>query len=153
MKAVAAACQILVLLYAVASAADAQENAPENIRFEAVDIYVEAAEPLAAWQFELSDPAAAITIVGVENGESAAFERAPYYDLEAVQQGSADRIIVADFSLSPVSLLPIGRTRVATIHVRVMGQAEPNYNLRLIAAGNAEGHSIDAQISLDTQRE
>jgi hypothetical protein len=45
----------------------------------------------------------------------------------------------------------VGRTRVATVHVRLAGGAAPNYDLRLVAAGAADGRPIDAKISFDTR--
>ena len=121
------------------------------VRFAALDIYLEASEPFAAWQFELSEGTGQMLVVGVENGESAAFEDAPYYDLEAISAGVAERIIVADFTIKPAAELPSGRVRIATVHVRLNGPADPDYALRLIAAGNAAGEPIQASIDLDIQ--
>lgn len=119
-------------------------------RFEAVAIYLESRVPVAAWQFQLHEASGRMRVVGVENGESDAFDGAPYYDLEAVSEGDADRIIVADYSLRPPDELPNGRQRVATVHVQLQGSAEPDYTLRLMAAGGADGESIEASIEFDT---
>ncbi len=121
------------------------------VRFAALDIYLEASEPVAAWQFELSEGTGQMLVVGVENGESAAFEGAPYYDLEAVRAGVADRIIVADFTTRPASELPTGKFRIATVHVQLSGSTDPDYALRLVAAGNEAGEPIQASIELDIQ--
>ena len=80
-----------------------------------------------------------------------AYPEAPYYDRAAVDRGAADRIIVASFSLSPAAELPVGRARVATVHVRLTGAAAPDYQLQLVAAGAADGRPIDAKITLDTR--
>jgi hypothetical protein len=128
----------------------AQQPTP-TVRFVALDIYLDCRTPVAAWQFELGERHGHMTVVGVENGESAAFERAPYYDREAVERGDAGRVIVADFSLQPAERLPVGRTRIATIHVQLIGDETPDYQLRLLAAGDAAGRPIDAEISLITQ--
>jgi hypothetical protein len=119
-------------------------------RFTVVDVYVESTEPLAAWQFELSERAGRMQVVGIEGGESASFAEPPFYDRDAVEQGAADRIIVADFSLNSAEELPSGRTRVARVHVRLSGEGQPDYELRLVAAGSTNGRSIDADVSLDT---
>ena len=66
-------------------------NATAEPRFMAVDVYVETRAPLAAWQFEISDKAGAIRVVGIENGDAPVFHAAPYYDREAVAGGRADR--------------------------------------------------------------
>jgi hypothetical protein len=125
----------------------AQENA--SVRFVAVDIYLNSAEPVAAWQFELQDRNGLMKIVGVENGASAAYSPAPYYDREAVQLGTADRIIVADFSLAEPSQLPSGRTRVATLHLMLTGPGEPAFELDLVTAVRHDGRTIDASITLE----
>ena len=128
----------------------ADEAMEGGARFAALQVYVDSESiPLAAWQFELSERNGLMQVVGVENGESAAFRAAPYFDREAVRLGTADRIIVADFSLEN-DALPRGKTRIATIHVRLAGAAEPDYELRLTAAGNAAGANIQAEISLET---
>ncbi len=122
-----------------------------EFRFAALDIYLEAGEPLAAWQFELRESTGRMRVVGVENGDSAAFRDAPYFDLAAVNDGMADHIIVADYSMNPAAELPTGRSRVATVHIQLEGLAEPDYELRLMAAGGADGAPIQASIEFDTQ--
>ena len=119
-------------------------------RFEAVAIYLESDEPVAAWQFELSEASGRMRVVGVENGDSAAFDGAPYYDLQAVNEGEADRIVVADYSLRPAEELPTGRSRIATVHVQLQGSAEPEYALSLMAAGGEDGEPVAASIELET---
>jgi len=121
------------------------------VRFEAIDVFVESDEPLAAWQFELAEASGSMTVVGIENGESEAYAGTPWYDLDAVAADRADRIIVADYSLSQPDALPVGRTRIATVHVRLSGDAAPDFELNLIAAGNAEGRPIAATVTLELE--
>ncbi len=123
-----------------------------KVRFAALDIHLEAAEPVAAWQFELSEAGGRMRVVGVENGDSPVFAKAPYYDRKAVSDGRADRIIVADFTVRPATELLVGRVRIATVHVRLTGDSEPDYVLRLVAAGNALGEPVPASIHLNIQR-
>lgn len=118
-------------------------------RFSSVDIYIDSAEPIAAWQLEFAATSGVIHVVGVENGESGVFGDAPYYDREAVEQGRADRIVVADYSLADVSALPHGRVRVATLHLMVSGDDQPTFGTRLIVATTHDGNRIDAEISLE----
>jgi hypothetical protein len=120
-------------------------------RFAVVDVYVQSAEPLAAWQFELTERRGLMQVVGIEGGDNPSFAEPPFYDREAVGLGVADRVIVADFSLSEPADLPMGRTRIASVHVRLAGDQSPDYELRLVAAGAADGRSINAEISLDTR--
>ena len=126
------------------------QSVDTDVRFAALEIYVVSTEPVAAWQFELSETSGQMRVVGVENGESAAFGEAPYYDLAAVSEGAADRIIVADYSMRPAGELPSGRSLVATIHIQLEGTAEPDYVLNLIAAGGANGERIQASIDFDS---
>ena len=140
-----------VLAMTVLASLSAWPQAIDNsVRFATLDIYLETAEPLAAWQFELRESAGQMLVVGVENGESPAFAGTPYYDIEAVSEGRADRIVVADFTLGPAAELPTGRGRVARIHVQLSGSADPDYELRLVAAGGADGESIQASIEFET---
>jgi hypothetical protein len=43
--------------------------------------------------------------------------------------------------------LPKGRTQVATIHLQIIGQVEPQYELKLIVAADADGNEIPTKIS------
>lgn len=121
-----------------------------DTRFATLDIYIESNEPLAAWQFELREASGRMRVVGVENGETAAFGEAPYYDLSAVSLGTADRIVVADYSTRQEVELPTGRNRLATIHMQIEGNADPVYVLNLMVAGGADGEPIQAFIDFDT---
>jgi hypothetical protein len=138
----------LALLLAFGAMAQAPAQNLTQGRFEVLDVYVESAQPLAAYQFELTERAGQMQVVGIEGGEARAFAEAPYYDREAVARGAADKIIVASFSLDAPAFLPVGRTRVASVHVRLTGTEEPDYDLSLVAAGTADGASVPAKIAL-----
>jgi hypothetical protein len=125
------------------------DSAPD--RFATVDVMIESESPIAAWQFELTERTGSMIVVGVENGDSDVFGDAPYFDLDAVGRGEADRIIVADFSLSPPDQLPVGMSRIATVHVQLSGSAEPDYSLELINAGDADGRPIQATVRIGGQ--
>ncbi len=135
---------LLVLLLA---ASQAFADAP--VRFASVAVFIDSAEPLAAWQLEFSAKGGDMQVVGVENGDSKAFDRAPYYDRDAVDQGRADRIVVADYSLDEVSELPRGRVRVTTLHVMLTGDEPPEFDTRLVVASSPQGIRIDAEISIE----
>ena len=114
------------------------------VRFEAVDVYVDAgARGLAAYQFELSDQEGRITIVGIEGGEHTAFKKPPYYDPKALRN---NRVIIAAFTTGDD--LPAGKTRVATVHVQVTAATDPDYQLKLIVAAGADGTEIPATCSI-----
>ena len=111
-------------------------------RFVPVDVFLDSPEPVAAWQFELKDRNGSMKVVGVENGGSDGFQRAPYYDRGAVARGDAERIVVADYSLAEGSALPSGRVRVATVHLLLDGDAD--FELNLVTANSADGRPIEA---------
>ncbi len=155
---------IVAPLLAGVPARTAKRPTEGRVRFAPVHIYLDSGDkPLAAYQFELvcSVPVRAyspgednasrrhyerqIKIVGVEGGAHPAFREAPYYDPAALMH---DRIIIAAFNTGPD--LPHGRTRIATIHLQILGDAEPQYDLKLVVAANAEGESLPAKLTLET---
>lgn len=124
-----------------------QENSPAQpaVRFAPLHIYLDSGDkPLAAFQFELKAVAGQIKIVGVEGGEHAAFVEPPYYDPAALAN---DRIIIAAFNTG--SDLPKGRTRITTIHLQIIGDIEPEYELKLAVAASADGKQIPAKITFE----
>lgn len=125
-------------------------HASESTSFKTIDVYLDSEEPFAAWQFTLADRNSLMRVVGVENGESPVFSATPYYDRDAVASGTADRIIVADFSLAQREQLPSGRVRIATVHVMLAGDGEPDFDLQLVTATTEDGHIVDAVISLES---
>ena len=116
-----------------------------KVLFAPLHIYLDSGnKSLAAYQFELKAAAGQIKIVGVEGGQHAAFKDAPYYDPAALAN---DRIIIAAFNTG--SELPKGRTRIATIHLQIIGDAEPDYELKLVVAADADAKEIPAEISFE----
>jgi hypothetical protein len=115
------------------------------VRFRAVDIYVDSKEsPLAAYQIEFSVTNGNARIVGIEGGEHPAFTEPPFYDPKAMQH---ERVIVAAFSTNPVSNLPKGKTRLATIHIQTRRAVGPEFELKLQAAADSNGKKIPAEAS------
>jgi len=116
-----------------------------GVRFAPLHIYLDSGNrSLAAYQFELETAAGQIKIVGVEGGLHKAFKEAPYYDPAALAK---DRIIIAAFNTG--SDLPKGRMRIATIHLQIIGDAEPQYELKLAVAADADGKEIPAEITFE----
>jgi len=141
-----ATLSIVAPLLAGASGRTSERPAQGRVRFAPVQVYLDSGDkPLAAYQFELRARTGQIKIVGVEGGEHPAFQEAPYYDPAALMN---DRIIIAAFNTG--SDLPHGRTRVATIHLQILGTAEPQYELKLIVAADQEGEKIPAELNLQT---
>jgi hypothetical protein len=117
-----------------------------KVRFAPLHIFLDSgSRPLAAFQFELKAAAGQIKIVGVEGGQHAAFKEAPYYDKAALYK--SNRIIIAAFNTGRE--LPKGRTRIATIHLQIIGDAEPDYELKLTVAADANAKEIPAKISFE----
>ena len=116
-----------------------------RVRFAPLHIFVDSADTgLAAFQFELKAVAGEVKIVGVEGGEHEAFKSPPYYDPAALAD---DRIIIAAFNTG--SDLPAGRTRIATVHLQIVGEVEPEYEVELAVAASADGDEIAAEISFE----
>lgn len=113
--------------------------------FSPLHIYIDSGHrSLAAYQFELKATTGRIKIVGVEGGQHKAFKEAPYYDPAALAK---DRIIIAAFNTGRD--LPKERTRIATVHLQIIGEIEPEYKLKLIVAADEEGKEILAKISYE----
>ena len=122
-----------------------------DVHFATVDVYLDSDAPIAAWQFELNERSGTMRVVGVEQGESGAYTRVPYYDRNAVERGEADRIIVADYTLADRDDLPSGRFRIATIHVMLRGDAT-RFDLDLITATTYDGKRTDASATLSVRQ-
>jgi hypothetical protein len=129
----------------------ARQSAPSEpadeptIRFSPLHIYIDSgSQPLAAYQFELKAIAGQVKIVGVEGGEHEAFKEAPYYDPAALAN---NRIIIAAFNTGRE--LPKSRTRITTIHLQIIGDIEPEYELKLIVAADEDGKDLPANISYE----
>jgi hypothetical protein len=120
-----------------------ETSGEQRVRFVPLGICMETgSRALAAFQFELKALSGDVEIVGVEGGIHPAYKEPPYYDPAALAN---DRIIIAAFNTG--SDLPTGHTRVATLHLRIAGDAEPEYELKLIVAADAEGSEIPAEIT------
>ena len=120
-------------------------TARPGVRFAPLHISLDSGnKSLAAYQFELKTAAGHIEIVGVEGGKHKAFKEAPYYDPAALAK---DRIIIAAFSTA--GDLPKGRTRIATIHLQIAGDAKPQYELKLTVAADADAKEIPAEITFE----
>jgi hypothetical protein len=160
MRKMGLAMMAMVMMLALCGVGRSQHDSGEaKKRFAPVKVFIDPqGKGLGAYQFELkatgkgvrpreekgSDPFS-VKIVGVEGGEHAAYKEAPYYDPAALAQ---NRIIIG--ALSTAKELPAGRMRVATVHVMIEGDAEPEYEVVLVTAGDADGNRIDAKITLET---
>ena len=135
----------LILAFLYAEAGQAATKVGPKVRFAPLHIYLDSgSRSLAAYQFELKAAAGQIKIVGVEGGQHKAFKEAPYYDPAALAN---NRIIIAAFNTGRE--LPKGRTRIATIHLQIIGDAEPDYELKLTVAADADAKEIPAKITFE----
>jgi len=132
------------------SALSTQHSAlnPSPSSFAALDIYIDpAGSPLAAYQIELLADPAQVAIVGIEGGSHPAFAEPPYYDPAALMN---HRVIIAAFNIGKD--LPTARTRVATIHVRITGDAKPSYEAKLQTAGDSEGKTFAPAVTVEERK-
>ncbi len=133
-----------LLLTGPLAAQRAKEIAPA-VRFQAVDIYVDSMDqPLAAYQIEFAANTEAVKIVGIEGGEHPAYKEAPYYDPRAIQR---EQVVIAAFNTAPADNLPTGRTRIATVHLQISGDAEPGFIARLKTAATIQGEKVAATVT------
>ena len=124
------------------------DAAAAAVRFTAVDVFVDSGKtPLAAYQFDFTGRGSQVLIVGLEGGEPSAFAEPPYYDPKAMK---GSRVVVAAFSTKAAAELPTGRVRVATLHLQVSGEIEPQFDVKLVTAAGPDGERIDAKISTAT---
>jgi hypothetical protein len=115
-------------------------------QFLVVDVQVDSGtEPLAAYQLEVFSTNGAVKIVGIEGGEHPAFKQPPYYDPAAMQR---DHVILGAFNTAAAGQLPSGAVRVASIHVMMAGNVNPNFSARIETAATTEGRQIPVQISI-----
>jgi len=136
----------VAILLLVPQTSHAGKSIRERVRFVPVRIYLNSGQrSLAAYQFEFKATTGRIKIVGVEGGEHPAFNEAPYYDPAALMN---DRIIIAAFNTGDD--LPKGRTRIATLHLQVLGDVEPQYTVNLVTAATANGNEFTAEITCET---
>lgn len=136
---------ILVIFLAAAGFAE------DAVHFRTVDIYVNAGgKPLAAYQVEFRAKRGNVKIVGIEGGADAVFKEPPYYDAKAMQQ---ERVIIAAFSTETEAKLPKEKTRVASIHVEVTGEENPDYAVTLTVAAGSNGNKISAEATFAERKE
>jgi hypothetical protein len=123
----------LVLLL-LSSTVQAEPEKP--VTFDATDVWIDSGtESLAAYQVEIRYDATVAGIVGVEGGETAAFNSAPFYDPAGMEGG---HIIVAAFTADDANA-PTGRVRVARIHWRTEGNQSTAVTIRLVTAAKVGG--------------
>lgn len=140
---------IAIIAFVLATCGFAE--AEDAVRFKTVDIYVNSgSNGLAAYQLEFQTKSGNMRIVGIEGGEAAVFKDAPYYDAKAMQQ---ERVVIAAFSTETEAKLPKEKTRVATIHVRVAGEQNPDYTVKLSVAAGSDGKKIDAEATFVERKE
>ena len=137
---------ISVMVPVLARQSDREESTDEQkVRFSPLHITIDSGiRSLAAYQFELKATTGQIKIVGVEGGQHKAFKEAPYYDPTAFAN---DRIIIAAFNTGHE--LPTQKTRIATIHLQIIGDVEPEYELKLSVAADEDGNEIPVNISYE----
>lgn len=142
---------VTICFAALAPGASRQAARSVEPRFAVYDLYIETASaPLAAWQVELVDRAGAVMIVGLEGGEAGAFHSPPHYDPAALMTG---RIILAAFSTAAAEALPVGRTRIASLHLHLDANGRPDFETTLTAVATVHGLPLRASVSLEPRHE
>ena len=141
----------IILVFGLAAELRAQQPGVEEPRFCAVDIFVDSGStPLAAYQLWFAVTNGAAKIVGIEGGQHPAFRQPPFYDPKAIQNEVA---IIASFNTAPVGELPVGKTRVATIHLRTTAIKQPQFELKLQTAADSRGNKFACVASFEERKE
>ena len=142
---------VFLILWPAASLFAQQQSSEEgSVRFSAVDIFVDSSStPLAAWQLEFAATNGTVKIVGIEGGEHAAFKHPPFYDPKAIQH---ERVILAAFSMDAPDKLPTGKTRVATIHLQIIGTQPPAFELKLHTAADSNGTKVSVTATFEERK-
>ncbi|MCB9852317.1 MAG: hypothetical protein H6819_04415 [Phycisphaerales bacterium] len=121
------------------------DSAAVSTRFVAYDVFIDAGDtPLAAYQVDINDLSGRTKIVGVEGGESTAFDAPPYYDPKALY--NEGRIILGAFTTNNDG--PTGRTRVARLHMQINGEQPADFDVKVIVAADADNRDIDADVTI-----
>ncbi len=130
-------------LFTQQPAAESEAAAGDNsVRFMPLQITLDPqGQSLAAYQLELRTRSGRVKIVGLEGGDHPAFSQPPYYDAQALMQ---DRIIIAAFSTD--ANLPTTATRVTTVHLQVLGDIDPEFDIDLTVAADSNSQSIDTLV-------
>jgi flavin-binding protein dodecin len=115
----------------------------QGMRFSAVclDLDVEDAG-FAAYQVEIHISSGEARLVGIEGGTAAGFTAPPFHDPRAL---SGKHVIIAAFS--PGSSLPVGRHRVAVIHV-LETEPPPVYRVESLVAGDSDARPVQVTATL-----
>ena len=142
-------CVVLITLPSLANrrtpSGEVYKTQPPKVRFVPLHIYLDpAGTALGAYQFELKVLTGKVQIVGVEGSNHKAFKKAPYYDPLAL---SRQRIVIAAYTTDADG--PSKKTRIATVHLHITGDQEPEYELDLQVGADTEGHTINAIITLE----
>jgi hypothetical protein len=148
-KCVVRACIFAISFFLFGSHAYSQpaDTNSTHVRFITMDVFINSqSQPLAAYQLQLAATNGVAKIVGIEGGEHPAFREAPHYDPKAMQ---SDRVIIAGYSTE--NQLPVGKTRVATIHLQVTGDS-PQFGIHLETAGNTAGNRIEAEATFEERK-
>ena len=110
------------------------------------DVFVDSGPAaLAAYQLDVAITNAPAKIVGIEGGEHPAFRQPPYYDPEAMQR---ERVIIAAYNTAPGADLPKGRTRVASLHLRVDGATRAQFSAGIKVAAGPDGKPVPCTLEI-----
>jgi hypothetical protein len=63
-----------------------------------------------------------------------------------------ERVILAAFNTDSGDKLPSGKTRVATIHLQIVGSQAPGFELKLQAAADSNGNKIPVTATFEERK-
>ena len=138
----------IILPVVVAGGGGAESRRGESkasVSFSAVDLWIDAGKKsLAAYQLEVRYHRTDVKIVGIEGGETKAFNKPPFYDRKGMKGG---RIIIAAFNTRD-DIAPKGKTRVARLHLFSEGGSPPALRIKLVTAARPGGKRFNPAVQI-----
>lgn len=143
---------LALVLIVSAGGLDAQDSASSkpSVTFRMVDIFADPqGSPLAAYQVDFSITGGSAKIAGIEGGAHPAFSIPPFYDPQALQ---SNRIVLAAFNTASSDKLPAAKTRVATLHLRVVGDEALHFSIKAVTAGTVDGRKMNVLVTFQERK-
>lgn len=132
-------------------AAPRKAQKAELAHFTAIDVTINPrGNSLAVYQLRIKLVRGAMKVVGVESGDGAFAAKPPYYDRKALDKPDAEEIVIAMFVTADNAKLPIGKTRVATIHLMTRDEGVPAFEAKLETAAGPDGKPFAADMEIRT---
>ena len=124
-------------------------NKADLSHFTAFDVTIDPrGNSLAVYQLRIKLARGAMKVVGVESGDGVFAAKPPYYDRKALDKPDAEEIVIAMFVTADNARLPVGKTRVATIHLMTRDEDVPAFKSKLETVAGPDGIPFAADLTI-----